>query len=350
MNRGVDLRSDTVTRPSEGMRRAMAAAEVGDDVFGDDPTVKRLESRTAEMLGKEEALFFPSGTMSNQTAIAVFTHPGDEIICEVDAHCYVYEGGMPARFAGVSLCTIEGFHGALTAPMIRKRLRPDDIHQPRTALICLENTHNRAGGRVFPVETMKQVRALSRERGIPIHLDGARLFNAAVARRLPVTAWSSLADTVNICLSKGLGAPIGSLLAGETGAIREARRIRKRLGGGMRQVGIIAAAALYALDHNLLRLAEDHAHARRLAEGLASMPGLEVRPAETETNIVLIHLTDECRFTVPELLALLAEFEVRMVAFDERTIRAVTHLDVNSEDIDRAIEVFARLLAPAAGR
>lgn len=349
MSRRVDLRSDTVTRPSEGMRRAMAAAEVGDDVFGDDPTVNRLESRIAEMLGKKAALFFPSGTMSNQTAIAVLTRPGDEIICEVDAHCYVYEGGMPARFSGVSFCPIEGYHGALTAPMIRKRLRPTDIHQPKTALICLENTHNRAGGRIYPIETMKQVRELAQEHGIPIHLDGARLFNAAVARGLPVTAWTSLVDTVNVCMSKGLGAPIGSLLAGDADVIREARWIRKRLGGGMRQVGLVAAAALYALDHNLLRLAEDHANARRLASGLAALPGLEVKPAETDTNIVLIHLTEGCRFTAPELLALLAEFDVHLVAFGERTLRAVTHLDVNGQDIARAIEVFGRLLTPAAG-
>jgi threonine aldolase len=344
MNRKIDLRSDTVTRPGPAMRQAIAEAEVGDDVFGDDPTVKKLEEKVAAMLGKEAALFFPSGTMSNQTAIQIQTSPGDEIICESTAHLYFYESGGPAFIAHVSLATIDGHNGVLTAPMIRKRIRPKDIHAPQTRLICLENTHNRAGGRIFPVETMKQVAELAAEAGLRIHLDGARLFNAAVARGIPATSWTQYADTVNVCMSKGLGAPVGSLLAGDAATIVKARQTRKRLGGGMRQVGILAAAALYALDHHVLRLAEDHANARRFAEGVADLPGIDLKPAEVDTNIVVVRLAENARFTAPELRALLAEYGVLLTPFGDMALRAVTHLDVNRDDIDDAIAVFTRLL------
>jgi threonine aldolase len=344
MHTRIDLRSDTVTKPVPAMRQAMAEAEVGDDVFGDDPTVKQLEAKVAAMLGKQAALFFPSGTMSNQTAIQVQTQPGDEIICEASAHLYFYESGGPAFISHVSLATIEGYNGVITAPLIKKRIRPVNIHAPQTRLICVENTHNRAGGRVFPVETMKQVAELAAEHGLRIHLDGARIFNAAVARSTPVTAWTQYADTVNVCMSKGLGAPIGSLLAGDAATIDRARWTRKRLGGGMRQVGVLAAAALYALDHHIVRLADDHANARRFAEGLSDLPGLDVRPAETDTNIVVVRVTETCRFTSAELLALLAEHQVFVVPFGENTMRAVTHLDVDRDDIEKAIEVFGRLL------
>ena len=340
----VDLRSDTVTKPVPGMRQAMAEAEVGDDVLGDDPTVKRLEARVAKMLGHEAALFFPSGTMSNQTAIQVQTRPGEEIICDIGAHLYVYEGGGPAFISHVSVATIEGYNGVLTATMIEKRIRPNNLHAPQTSLICLENTHNRAGGRIFPVETMRQVHNLAREYGLRIHLDGARIWNAAVARGTPVTAWTTLADTVNVCLSKGLGAPIGSLLAGSADIIAKARWTRKKLGGGMRQVGVLAAAGLYALDHHIVRLAEDHANARALAEGLLDLPGLDARPAEVDTNIVMIDTTEKCRFTAPELAALLAESGVHMIALGPGRIRAVTHLDVDRDGIDHAISVFEKLL------
>ncbi len=347
MRQPIDLRSDTVTRPVAAMRRAMAEAEVGDDVFGDDPTVKKLEAKVAAMLGKEAALFFPSGTMSNQTAIQVQTAPGDEIICESTAHLYFYESGGPAFISHVSLATIDGYNGALTAAMVRKRVRPNDIHAPQTRLICLENTHNRAGGRIFPVEIMKQVADLAAEFGLRIHLDGARLFNAAVARGVPATDWTRYADTVNVCMSKGLGAPVGSLLASDAATIDKARRTRKRLGGGMRQVGILAAGAIYALDHHVLRLAEDHANARRLAEGLAELPGLEIRPADVETNIVIVRLAEDCRFTAPELRALLVEYGVLLTPFGDMALRAVTHLDVDRDGIDEAIEVFAKLLRAA---
>ncbi|NLH47391.1 MAG: low-specificity L-threonine aldolase [Myxococcales bacterium] len=344
MHQRIDLRSDTVTKPSPAMRQAMANAEVGDDVLGDDPTVQRLEAKVAAMLGKQAALFFPSGTMSNQTAIKVQTQPGDEIICESSAHLFFYESGGPAFISHVSVATIDGHNGVITAPMIKKRIRPDNIHAPQTRLFCLENTHNRAGGRVFPVETMKQVAELAANGGWRIHLDGARLFNAAVARGIPATEWTRYADTVNVCMSKGLGAPIGSLLAGDAETIAKARWVRKKLGGGMRQVGILAAAALFALENNILRLAEDHANARRLAEGLTELHGLDVRPAETETNIVVVRCTDKCRYNSGELLALLAEYNVFLVPFGDNTMRGVTHLDVDRDDIERAIEVFTTLL------
>jgi threonine aldolase len=297
------------------------------------------------MLGKPAALFFPSGTMSNQTAIQIQSQPGNEIICESTAHLYFYECGGPAFISHCSLATIDGYNGVITAPMVRKRIRPHNIHAPQTSLICLENTHNRAGGRIFPIETMKQVAELAAEYRLRIHLDGARIFNAAVARGIPATDWTQYADTVNVCMSKGLGAPIGSLLAGDAETIERARWTRKRLGGGMRQVGVLAAAALYALERNIPRLAEDHANARRLAEGLAELPGLDVRPAETETNIVVIRATEECRFNANELLALLAEHDVHVVPFGENTMRAVTHLDVDRDDIERALEAFGKLLA-----
>ena len=344
MSKVIDLRSDTVTRPVPKMREAIFAAEVGDDVFGDDPTVQKLEAKTAEMLGKEAALFFPSGTMSNETALQVLTQPGEEAIVELGCHIYNYEAAGPAMLAGISLAPIEGHNGALTAEMVRRRIRPKDIHQPRTSLVCLENTHNRAGGRIFPVDLMRGVAEVAAEHRMAVHLDGARLFNAAVARGIPVTAWSSLADTVNICLSKGLGAPIGSMLAGTAEMIRKARQVRKRLGGGMRQVGVLAAAGLYALEHHIVRLADDHANARRLAEALCALPGLDVRPTETETNIVLIRLTDECPYGVLELLAVLKERNILMVSFGEHTIRAVTHLDVGIGDIETVIGEMEKIL------
>ncbi len=344
MNKKIDLRSDTVTRPSAAMRKAIADAEVGDDVFGDDPTVQKLERRLAQMVGMEASLFLPSGTMSNQVAIVAHTQPGDEILCESGCHLYNFESSGPAVHAHVIVTNIEGHHGALTAEMVRRRIRPINMHQPRTRLVCLENTHNRAGGRIFPVELMRSVSAVAREHELRLHLDGARLFNAAVARGVPVTAWTSLVDTVNICLSKGLGAPIGSMLAGPAELIDRARWIRKRMGGGMRQVGVLAAAGLYALENNVVRLADDHANARRLAEGLFDLPGLDVRPQETETNIVIIRVKESCRYSAGELLALLAEKDVLMVPFGEATIRAVTHLDVTAADIDRAIMAYRKLL------
>ena len=340
----IDLRSDTVTRPSDEMRKAMAEAIVGDDVLGDDPTVKRLEERVADLLGKKAALFFPSGTMSNQTAIAVHTRPGDEIICEEDAHLFIYESAAPAAISHVLIRSIPGKRGVIYAEQIRKKIRPRGGYNPRTGLICLENTHNRAGGSVFPLAVMENIYRMAKSENIPVHLDGARLFNASVASRVPLARYAACADTVNVCLSKGLGAPIGSCLAGDKDTIAEARRVRKRLGGGMRQVGILAAAGLYALENNVNRLAEDHANARKLAEGLAEIKGLEVRPAEAETNIVVIRLSG-APYSPPELSALLAEYGVLMLPLSESSLRAVTHMDVNAKDIDDAVAAFAKILS-----
>jgi len=339
----IDIRSDTVTRPSEGMRKAMAEAEVGDDVFGDDPTVKRLEEMVAEKLGKQAALFLPSGTMSNQTALGIFTRPGDEIIIEEESHTFNYESAAPSAHFGVQLRSIPGKRGVIFAEQIRRKIRPRNEHAPRTSMVFVENTHNRAGGKVFPLEVMENIYEMSREENLAVHLDGARLFNASVATGIPASKYAACADTVNVCLSKGLGAPIGSCLAGDRDDILEARRIRKRLGGGMRQVGVIAACGIYALENNIDRLQEDHENAKRLAEGLAEIGGLEMRPQEVETNIVLIRLVGT-RYSPAELVAVLAEYGVLVIPFGENVLRAVTNLNVNRLDIEEAIGVFRKVL------
>src|SRR6516225_1198839 len=254
----IDLRSDTVTRPTPGMRAAMAAAEVGDDVFGDDPSVNRLQERVAALLGKEAALFVPSGTMSNQICVKVHTQPGDELLCEANCHIYNYEAGGPAVLAGVTCRTIEGDYGVLDVSQLEDKIRPVNDHLVRTRLVCLENTHNRGGGRVYPLEKIQAISTWAHANGLMMHLDGARLWNAIVATGIPAAEWGRHFDSVSVCFSKGLGAPVGSALAGSHDFITRARRIRKRFGGGMRQAGVIAAAALYALDHHIDRLAEDH--------------------------------------------------------------------------------------------
>ncbi|NIS03080.1 MAG: aminotransferase class I/II-fold pyridoxal phosphate-dependent enzyme, partial [Gemmatimonadetes bacterium] len=282
----VDLRSDTVTRPSPGMRQAIAEAEVGDDVLGDDPTVKRLQERLAELLGKEASLFFPSGTQANQTAVLLHTLPGSEALCEANAHVLHYEFAGAAAWSGVQLRPVPTEDGVLTAELARPFVRPENPHLMRTSLICAENTHNMAGGKVMPLEVLEGLRELADEHGIPLHLDGARLWNASAATGLAPAELAAPADTVMVSFSKGLGAPIGSALAGTAEAMERAHRWRKRLGGGMRQVGILAAAGLYALEHNLDRLADDHARARRLAEHVDGLDGFQVVPPDT--NIIMI--------------------------------------------------------------
>jgi threonine aldolase len=340
----IDLRSDTVTRPSREMRERIATAEVGDDVFGDDPTVRRLETMVAGLLGKEAALFFPSGTQSNQTAIKTLTSPGDEVIVEAGAHLYNYEGGAPGLLSGVQFRALEGRRGAITREQVEAVYSPGDLHRPPTRLVCLENTHNRAGGTVYPLEELRQVSRFVRERGVAVHLDGARLFNAVVASGVDAETWAEAADTVSICLSKGLGAPVGSCLAGDRGVIERARRFRKILGGGMRQAGILAAAGIYALENNVDRLAEDHANARRLAEGLAGVPGFHCDPSAVETNIVLIEMTER-EGTSLDVVERLDGAGLRIVPFGPRTLRAVTHLDVSTGEIDRAVEIFRSCFA-----
>jgi threonine aldolase len=339
----VDLRSDTVTRPSPGMRRAMAEAEVGDDVFGDDPTVNRLQDQVAQLLGKEAALFVASGTMGNAVAVRAQTEPGQEIVLHRESHVYVYEAGGYAAISGCSVRLLDGAGGILDPEDVRRAIRPADEHQPPTRLIVLENTHNRGGGTIWPIERMAAVRAVAAEHGLRVHLDGARLMNACVATGVPATAYTCHADTVSICFSKGLGAPVGSALAGARETIARAHRVRKMLGGGMRQVGILAAAALYALEHNVDRLAEDHAHAARLAVGLANLPGVTIDPRAVATNIVYFEV-DPGTGTAEWLCQALDAEGVWMLPLGAQKVRAVTHLDVSREGIEHALGVLARIL------
>ncbi len=329
----VDLRSDTVTRPTPGMREAIARAEVGDDVLGDDPTVKRLEARVAELLGKEAALFFPSGTMANQTAVAVLTSPGTEVVIEATGHILDWEGGAAAQWAGIQLRPVPTPDGLLTPDLVRDAIRPEARMAVRTSLICLENTHNAAGGKIMPLGTMRAIRDIAARRGIPVHLDGARLWNASVATGIPEATFAAEADTVMVTLSKGLGCPVGSLLAGSAELIDEAWYIRRRHGGGMRQAGILAAAGLYALEHHRERLADDHARARRLADLLDGTPGIRVVPPET--NIVMIDVVWD-DLDAPTLAERARANGVLLTPFTSRRVRAVTHLDIDDAGIDRA--------------
>ena len=333
----IDLRSDTVTRPTEGMLRAMSEAPVGDDVFGEDPTVNRLEEYVAELLGKEATVYAPSGTMTNQIGLFVSTNRGEEVYMHEGAHVFVYEAGAPALLSGVQVSPLPGEGGLVSPETLRAALRPENVHFPRSRLLCLENTHNTAGGKVYPLEDFAAVAAEARENGLKVHLDGARLFNAQAATGIPAREWCEHADTVSVCSSKGLGAPVGSLLAGDEETIGEARRARKAFGGGMRQAGTIAAAALYAFEHHRERLVEDHERARRLAEGLREA-GYE---AETpETNIVLVKVEKP-----EDFLRALAREGVLATPGKAGYARLVTHLDVGDEEIDAAVEAAGRISA-----
>ncbi len=338
----IDLRSDTVTRPTEAMRRAMTGAPVGDDVFGEDPTVNRLEEYVADLLGKEAALYCPSGTMTNQIAVFVNTRRGEEAILHQDAHVFNYEAGAPALLSGVQLRTVPGENGVISPETVRAAIRPENFHFPRQTLLCLENTHNAAGGRIFPLQDFAAVAGEARALGLKVHLDGARLFNAAVATGTPAREWCEHADTVSVCSSKGLGAPVGSLLAGSEETIHEARRARKAFGGGMRQAGVIAAASLYAFEHHVERLAEDHERAKRLAAGLFAA-GYQVEPPET--NIVVVHVEDAGQF-----LRALAGEGVLATPRSKGTVRLCTHLDIGDEEIDAAVEAVSRLAVHALER
>ncbi|HUU21190.1 MAG TPA: GntG family PLP-dependent aldolase [Phycisphaerae bacterium] len=337
----IDLRSDTVTRPTPAMRAAMAAAAVGDDVLGDDPTVIALETRVAEVLGKEAAVYMPSGTMTNEVAVRTHTEPGDEIVLEAHAHIYYYEAGAPAALSGVSCRLIEGRRGVFGGDDVRAALRPDNLHYPRTRLVCVENTSNSGGGKVWPMAALAEVEAAAREAGLKTHLDGARIWNAAAAAGVDVREIAAHFDSVSVCFSKGLGAPIGSALCGGAEFIARARRFRKLFGGGWRQAGIIAAGALHALQHHRGRLIEDHANAKALAEGLCGLPGLRLDPADVETNIVLFDVT---AMPAADLARKLADAGVGVLAVAPATIRAVTNLDVTADDIKQALEVFRSVL------
>jgi threonine aldolase len=325
----IDLRSDTVTLPTRAMREAMLAAELGDDVYGEDPTVRAVEARAAEVLGKEAALYFPSGTMANQASLHALTRPGDVVLAAKDCHILRYESGAAAALAGLQIQVL-GSAGVFTADEVAAALPPVDPHFAPVRVVAIENTHNDAGGRVFPFAEQERITALARARGLSLHLDGARLWNAAVASGVPEARWAAPFDTVSVCLSKGLGAPVGSIVACAAALVEPLRRIRKRLGGGMRQAGIVAAAGLHAIDHHRARLADDHRNAARLAEGLRKL-GHRVE-AEPETNIVMFHAADPLAFWRAA-----GERKVRFNAPSGTRIRAVTHLDVDASDVEEAL-------------
>jgi threonine aldolase len=338
----IDLRSDTVTRPTPEMRKAIAEAAVGDDVFGDDPTVLELERLAAEITGREAGLFVPSGSMGNEVSIMAHTRRGDEAIVDVESHIYNYEAAGPAVLCGVQLSPLAGRMGILTAGQIDEAIRPDDPHEPITRLVCLENTHNRAGGVIYPLETMREIYHLAKARNLKVHLDGARIFNAAVASAVDVKEYCSLCDSMMFCLSKGLGAPIGSMVVGDGDFIEQARRNRKLLGGGMRQVGIIAAAGIYALENNIGRLADDSRRTRKLAESISGIHGISVDLDTVQTNIIVVDLA-KSRLSRDEAIIHLEREGVLVVPFGRTTIRAVTHLDIDDDDVDRAIQIFEKV-------
>jgi threonine aldolase len=342
----IDLRSDTATKPTPGMRAAMAAAEVGDDVFGEDPTINRLQERVAAYLGKEAALFVPSGTMSNQICIKAHTQPGDEMLCETTCHVYTWEAGGPAVLSGVSCRTIEGDYGVLDVTQLEDKIRPINDHYVRTRLVSLENTHNRGGGRVYPLEKIQAISDWAHGNGLLMHLDGARLWNAVVASGISGVEWARPFDSVSVCFSKGLGAPVGSALAGTKEFIARAKRIRKLFGGGTRQGGIIAAAALYAMEHHIDRLAEDHRNAQIIAEAIADTPGLRLDPAQVETNLVWFE-ADPDLGTAKEIAARLKEKGVLVSVSAPQLLRACTHLDVSKAQTIQSAEAIRRYAGKA---
>ena len=326
----IDLRSDTVTQPTRAMRKAIANAEVGDDVMGDDPTVNALEAYVAELLGKEAAVYMPSGTMTNQVALRAHTEPGDEVILEAQAHIYYYEGGAPAALSGVMCKLIQGDRGIFTATDLIQALRPADYHFPKTKLVCLENTHNRGGGRIYPLSEIEKIAQVCQERGLKLHLDGARLWNGCIATGISEKEYAKAFDSVSVCFSKGLGAPIGSALVGSRDFIQRSRRFRKMFGGGMRQAGMMAAGALYGLKHHRERLKEDHFNAKILADSLQQIKGIEIKPEAVETNIIIFHTQTILAET---LVKRLAQTGVAILAIAPNSVRVVTNLMVTQEQI-----------------
>ncbi len=338
----IDLRSDTLTRPSRPMREYMMYAEVGDDVFAEDPTINQLQSMIAEMTGKEAALFVTSGTQANQISINAHTQPGDEVICDYNAHIFNYESGAAGMLSGVQLHPVTGRNGHPTVEQIEAVIRPFDDHYPQTKLICLENTHNRAGGTVFPIEQIAAVAELVEKHRLKMHLDGARLWNAAIATGLKIADYAQYFDSVALCFSKGLGAPAGSIIAGSKEFIKRAHFYRKACGGGMRQAGILAAAAIYAVENHFELLKRDHEHARLLAEALNDCPGISVNMEQTKTNIVIAELTDG-RMTAEEMVEKLAGEGILVFPFSPVKVRFVTHLDVSRAAIEEAVTIIHKL-------
>jgi len=343
MHDTVDLRSDTLTLPTPAMREAMARAEVGDDVWEEDPTVRRLEELAARRVGKDAALFVSSGTQGNLVSVLTQTRPGQEVILDADSHIFNYEVAAAAVFGGVQTLPVKTARGFLAPEQVRDHIRPSNVHIPVTGLVCLENTHNRHGGTCCTPEEIGAVAAVAHAAGVPVHLDGARIWNAAVALGRPVAEFARHTDSITFCLSKGLAAPVGSLVCGSTDFIARARRIRKMLGGGMRQVGILAAAGLVALESMIDRLAEDHVNARQLADGVARLPRARVDLASVQTNIVIFHV--DRPGGAAELVTGSLARKVKIHQIGPTSIRCVTHKDVDGEDVGRAIEAFREITA-----
>ena len=343
----IDLRSDPVTRPTRGMRAAIQAAEVGDDVFNEDPTVNRLQERVAALLGKEAVLFVPSGTMSNQVCIKTHTQPGDELLCEARCHIYNHEAGGPAVLSGVTCRTLEGEYGVLDLSQLEGKIRAVNDHLVRTRIVCLENTHNRGGGKIYPLEKIQPLGAWARKHGLIMHLDGARIWNAMVATGIPAAEWARHFDSVSVCFSKGLGAPIGSALAGTRDFVARARRVRKLFGGGMRQAGMAAAGALYALENHIERLAEDHRNARVIGQAIADTPGLCLDPAAIETNIIFFKVDPELG-TAKEVAAALKQNGILVLVDGAHLMRACTHLDVSAAQAEQAAATIHKTLGRLA--
>jgi threonine aldolase len=341
----VDLRSDTVTQPTEPMRRAMAAAEVGDDVYGEDPTVNRLEERSAELLARQAAVFVPSGTMGNQIAVHLHTRPGSEVVGEAGCHIFNFEMGAMALLSGAFPRPVTAADGILDPERVSAAIQPAAGYRTPTSLIVLENSHNLAGGRITPPDRMRELVEVARRHRLPVHLDGARIYNSAAALGIPAATLAAGCDTVMFCYSKGLGAPVGSVLVGDADAIAEARRLRKTFGGGMRQVGVVAAAALVALDEVLPRLGEDNRRARALGDRLAGIPGIDLDPATVETNIVCFGLTGAARLSAAELAAALRSEGVLVHALGRDLVRMVTHYHITDADVVVASDAVARVMA-----
>ena len=335
----IDLRSDTVTRPTPEMRNAMFEATVGDDVLGEDPTANALQEKAAALLGKEAALFVASGTMGNQLSIKAHTQPGDDVIIEAGGHAMNFEGGSSAVLSSVQFTTIPGTRGVFDADQVEAAIRVEDVHYPVSRLVIIENTHNRGGGTVFPLKNILRIREVATRKGLRLHMDGARLWNASVACGISPREYAAPFDSVSVCLSKGLGCPVGSLVAGSKDFIKRVHRFRKLVGGGMRQIGFLAAAGIYALDHHIDRLEEDHRKAKNLALGLAGIKNLILHPEEVETNILFFDVSPAER-TAHEVAAALLEKGVRVHPTAKTRIRCVAHLDVSFADIDRAAEII----------
>lgn len=347
-SRLIDLFSDTKSRPSEGMRRFMMSAEVGDEQKGEDPTVSALCERVADMLGKEAALFLPSGTMCNEIALAVHCRPGEEVICDRSSHIIHFEAGGPAALAGVMLRSVDGTNGAFTADQLATAIRSESRYAPRSRLVCVEQTANLAGGRVWPLEQIREVMTVARRADLSGHLDGARLLNAVTASGISARTYAAPFDSAWIDFTKGLGAPIGAVLTGSKEFVKEAWRLKQMWGGAMRQAGIIAAAGLYALDHHVVRLAEDHENAQTLAKAVAALPGVSLRPEDVETNMIFFDVSQTGK-TARQIVDAAKKRGVEMGAFGDTTIRAVTHIDVSAKDIETAIGILDEILGDATG-